>query len=314
VPYMPDVHIDQWLTGFSVAYTNEMLVGDSVFPPVPADHLSDVYAVYGQESFKVYEDVRAPGTDALEVRYSLTKGTYLAQEHALRTIVPDALQRQADQPPLDPLIDATWELTETGRNQREYRQMAIASDPTQVTQNVALSGTSLWSDYTNSTPLTNIRTGRSAVRAGVHREATDFLLAYDTALTLVDHPSIKDELKYTDPNSLSTPGLPATIRGLNTHISGADKDTAPYMSGTATFTPVFNKAALVYYRNPNLGKRSLTFAVTFEAPDQTTGVRGWQIRRWYDDGKKSNLVEGANTYVPKVIAPLAAYGFYPAIA
>lgn len=314
MPYQTDIHIDQWLTSFSVAYTNAMLVGDDVFPPIPADNLSDVYAVYGQESFKVYEDTRAPGTDALEIRYTLTKGTYLAAEHSEKTIVPDAQQRFADNPPLDPLIDATWELTETGRNQREFKQMAIASDPTQVTQNVALSGTSLWSDYTNSTPLTNIRTARSAVRAGVHREATDFLLAYDAALVLVDHPSVKDELKYTDPNSLATPGLPMTIRGLTTHISGVDKDTAAYLSGTTSFAPVFSKSALIYFRNPNLGRRSMTFGVTFEAPDQTTGVRGWQIRQWYDDGKKSTWVEGSDTYVPKIIAPLAAFAYLPCIA
>jgi hypothetical protein len=314
MPYLPDLHIDQFLTTISVAYTNQMLVGDDVFPVVPVDKLSDVYAIYGQESFKAYEDTRAPGTDALEVTYTLTRGTYLAAEHTLRTKVPDQYNRQADNPPLDPLVDATWQLTETVTNQREFRQMNVAADPTQVTQNVALSGTSLWSDYTNSTPLTNIRTARSVVRAGIHREATDFLLAYDAALTLVDHPSIKDELKYTDPNSLQTPGLPATIRGLTTHISGADKDTAAYLSGTTNFMPVFSKAGLVYYRNPNLGLRSMTFGVTFDAPDQTTGARGMQIRRWYDEWKQATWVQGSRTYVVKIIAPLGGYLFAPCIA
>jgi hypothetical protein len=314
VPYTTDVHIDQWLTSFSVAYTNAMLVGDEVFPPFPVDKISDVYAVYGQESFKVYEDTRAPGTSAAEFRYSLTKAPYLAQEHAQKMIVPDQNVRTADNPPIDPLIDATWVLTETVSNQREYRQMNTASDPTQVTQNAALSGTSLWTDYTNSTPLTNIRTARSAVRSGVHREATDILLSYDVALALVDHPSVKDELKYTDPNSLQTPGLPTTIRGLTTHISGADKDTSGYLSGTTSFTPALYKSALIYYRNPNLGLRSLTFGVTFDAPDQTTGVRGMQIRRWFDDDKKSTWIEGSRTYQVKVIAPLGAFLYSPAVA
>jgi hypothetical protein len=314
MPYLADVHVDQWLTDFSVAYTNTMLVGDDVFPVVPTTKLSNVYAIYGQESFKVYEDTRSPGTDALEIRYTLTRGTFLAQEHAVRTIVPDALEMQADTPPLDPLIDATWELTDTVRNQREYKQLGVATDPTQVTQNVTLSGTSLWSDYTNSTPLTNIRTARSAVRAGVHREATDILFAFDVSLVLADHPSVKDLIKYTDPNNISSSGLPTTFRGLTTHVSSADKDTAGYLSGTTSFAPVMSKSALVYYRNPNLGKRSMTFGVTFEAPDQTTGQRGQQFRRWRDEGKKSTWVEGSNTYVPKVIAPLAAYLFVAAIA
>lgn len=307
MPYLTDVHIDQFLTGISFAYTNSMLIGDQIFPPFNVDHRSDVYVIYGTESFKKYEDTRRPGTDAIQIKQTLSRGQYLADEHAVKDIVPDAEKVEADSP-LSPEIDRTVFLTDTERNQREFKQLAVASDPTIVTANTPLSGTAMWDDYTNSVPLTNIRTGRSAVRAAIHKEATDIAFAYDASLITADHPSIKDLIKFTDPSNLSSGGLPTTIRGLTTHISGADEDTAG-MLAAATFSPAFSKAVLIYFKNPNRGLRTITFGLTLECPDQTTGARGIQVRKWVDQEKKGTWIEVSDTYVPKVIAPLGAYLF-----
>jgi len=311
--YSSDIHIDQFLTSLSLSYSNDTLVGDTVFPPMPVNALSDTYVIYGQEAFKVYDDVRRPGADAAEIRQSLSRGMFLAQEHALKELVPDADKRHADAP-LDAEMDATLFLTETVRNQREFFQLGIAGDATQITQNVALSGTTLWSDYTNSTPLTNIRTGRAAVRSGVHRPANRMLVSYDAAVTLADHPSIKDLIKYTDPNNISEDGLPTTIRGLTVDVAVSDKDTSGIGTASPTFVPAFGKACLIYYRNPNPGLRSLTLGVTLEAPDQTTMARGFNTRKWFDDAKKGTWVETADTYAVKILAPLAGYLISPVVA
>lgn len=313
MPYMVDLHVDQLLTDISFAQTNDMLVGDDVLTPKNVDKRSDLYAIYGTESFKRYDDTRRPGTDAIQVRQTVSRGNFLAEEHAEKDIVPDADKAEADDP-YDPEIDTTVFLTDLQQNQREFKQLAVISDPTQVTQNATLSGTAQWSDYVNSVPLTNLRTARSAVRAGVHKEATDILFSYDASLVLADHPSIKDLIKFTDETNISSAGLPNTLRGLTVHISGADVDNAAVGVAAPSFAPAFSKAALVYFRNPNLGKKTITFGLTFEAPDQTTGTRGISVRKWIDEGKKGTWVEVADTYVPKIIAPLGGYLYLAAIA
>lgn len=313
MPYQPDVHIDQFLTSLSLAYSNIMYAGDSVFPSLNVDKASDLYPIYGTEQFKVYDDIRRPGTDALEVMQTLTRGSYFGEGHALKTKVPYEQKRDADNP-LNPEIDATIFVTEAQRNQREIAQMAVAGDSTQITNNSALSGTTLWSDYTNSTPLVNIRTARSTVRAAIHREATDIVVAYDVGLTLADHPSLKDLMKYTDPNMIGQAQMPMMLRGLTVAVSGADKDTTAYGSPTPSFSPIFSKAALVHYRNPNIGLRMITFGVTFEIPDPATGGRGQQIRKWEDEGKLVTWIQSQDNYAVKILSPTGAYLFSPAIA
>lgn len=311
MPYQYDVHIDQFLTDISIAYSNEMLIGDQIFPPFNADKRSDVYAIYGTESFKRYQDVRRPGTDAMQIRYTISRGQYLADEHALKDIVPDAEKAEADNP-LNPEVDRTVILTEAERNQREFNQLTVAASATQLTQNTTLTGGSQWDTYATSTPLTNIRTGRQLVRLGVHREATDIALAYNTSLVLADHPSIKDLIKYTDSNNIGSGGLPTTIRGLTVHVSGADVDNAPVGVATPNFSAFFQKEALIYFRNPNLGLKVVTLGLTLEAPDQTTGAKGLQVRKWVDLDKKGTWIEVSDTYVVKVIAPLGAYAIFGA--
>lgn len=314
MPYVPDVHADQFLTNISQLVTNEGYVGNAVLPPRPVEKRSDLYEILGNEHFKVTNTLRRPGSRAAEVNYTLSKGFYNAEEYAMASLVPAQLQKTADNPPIDPEVERTMQLTEQMMLDRENRQMALVADPTQVTNNTSLSGTSQWSDYTNSTPLTNIKAARTTVRAAIHREATDATFSFDVALTLADHPSFKDLIKYTHDDVLSVGGLPPSVRGLKVNVSKADKDTTGYGSATPSYSPVFSKSSLIHYTNPNFGLRSITFGVTFEVPDPITGARGVSIRKWLDDARKGVWVEGADTYVAKLIAPTAAYLYLTAIA
>jgi hypothetical protein len=313
VPYQPDIHIDQFLTTLSLAQSNQMYSGDTIFPSVNVDKPSDLYPIYGTEALKLYDDVRRPGANALEVMQTLTKGSYFAEGHALKTKVPYEQKRDADNP-LNPEIDATVFVTEAQRNQREFAQMAVAGDTTQIPNNLALSGTTLWSDYTYSVPLVNIRTGRTSVRQAIHREPTDICVAYDAGLVLADHPSLKDLMKYTDPNMIGQAQMPMLLRGLQVSVSGADKDTSAYGAPTPAYAPVFSKGALIHYRNPNVGLRMITFGVTLQVPDPATGGRGQQIRKWEDEAALVTWIQSQDNYTVKILSPTGAYLFLPCIA
>ena len=311
---MDNVHADQFLTDLSLLQTAEGMVGDMVFPVRPVDHRTGFYEVFGTEHFKQTETLRRPGAAAYEANFTLSKGTYSAQEYSQSALVPAQIQQNADNPPIDPKVNMTIQLTELMKLDRERRQMQVAGDPTQITQNLALSGTSQWSDYVNSVPLTNIKAARSAVRAGVHREANTITLSYDAALTLADHPSIKDLIKYVDPQALEIGGLPPTLRGLKVIVSEADQDTTAFSSQTPVFSPVFSKAALIHYTDPNLGLRSISLGVTFEVPDAVTGQRALSVRQWFDEARKGDFIEVSDSYAVKVLAPLAGYLFTTCIA
>lgn len=312
MPYVQDVHIDQALTTFSKAITNDELVGDKILPPVPVDKRSDLWFIYGTEYFKKRDDLRRPKSEAIEIDWTMSKGHYNAEEHAEKYLVSDAEAKVADAP-VDPAIDATEFVTASVQNQREIAQLALVTNAAQVTNNATLAGTTQWSDYTNSVPLTNIRTAKTTVRNAIVKRANFFSASYDVCLVLADHPSIKDLLKYTDPNALTSSGLPPTIRGLTVNEAGSMYDTAN-QGQAATFASIFGKNALVHYTTPSVGRKIVTFGYTMEAPDDTTGVRGLSVRRYRDDKKKGEYVEVSVMYDLQLVAPTGGYLYLAAIA
>lgn len=307
MPYAQDTHIDQALTTLSIAYQNDGYIGDRILPAIPVEKRSDRYFVYGREAFKKRDDLVRPGGEAPEWERTLSQDSYVCERHAQKQLITDDERRESDQP-LNPDADAVEILTDAVMNNREFAQVAVATDPTQVTQNLALSGTSQWSDYTNSTPLTLLKNAKITVRQGVLKEATDFTISYEGGLTLADHPSLKDLVKYTDPNNISSSGLPNVLRGLKVNEAGAFIDTAND-GQTPSMSTAFGKNALVHFTNPNPGLKTISFAYTFEAPDATTGVRGFATMRIREDKRHGDWIEVSTTYGLKVVAPLAAYLF-----
>ncbi len=305
MPYAADIHIDPALTTISIAYRNDGYIGDAVAPPVPVGKRSAQWFIYGKEHFKQRDDLVRPGGIAPEWTRSLSRDMYVAERHAQRQFVTDDEVNEADDP-LNPFMDTTEFLTESCWNSREFAIINTVTNPAVVTQNLALSGTTQWSDYGNSVPFTNIRTAKSAVRLGALKEAGTMFLSWDAAQVLADHPSVLEHLKYTDPNSISTSGLPRVVRGLTVQEAGAFIDTAND-GQPANMSTAWGKNALVAYVNPRPSLKSITFAVRMEAPDATTKARGFSTQRYRVEERHGEMVEVASTYVVKVIAPLAAY-------
>ena len=109
----------------------------------------------------------------------------------------------------------------------------------------------------NTSPLTNIKNGRTQIIAGIARDANTLAMGYDTALALAETTEIKTLLQYTNPDMVSGSGLPKTIRGLKTVVGMAQRNTAnegqAYSGGyvwDALDTGTYYGAALVCYIAP----------------------------------------------------------------
>ncbi|MBA3826887.1 MAG: hypothetical protein H0X24_23715, partial [Ktedonobacterales bacterium] len=175
------------------------------------------------------------------------------------------------------------------------------------------SGTTQWSDYTNSVPLVNIKTAKASVRNNAAKRANVMLVPYETALVLADHPSIKDLTKYTDPKGLMESGLPSTVRGLRIIEPGAVQDSS--IEGRA-FSPTvaWGKNAIIGYVNPSPGRKKISMAYMFVAPEPISGTRGFATRKYQDDARKGLWVETEISYSLNMVAPGAGYLFATCIA
>ncbi|MBC8138137.1 MAG: hypothetical protein H8F28_19835 [Fibrella sp.] len=314
MPAQGDIHIDRALTNVSIAYQNEEFVGEQIAPPLKVDKRSDKYFVYNKNAFLRGsgkdangrpKSLRRPGAEADEVDYDVSSTPFYCEEYAKKTLVTDAVVRIADMP-LQPYIDATQVITERLKIDNEIATASLTCTSTnypaanKVLLTTGGAGTS-WASYgsANSKPLSNIRDGKISVRKGIMRQPNSALFSVDAAQVLADHPDVKDLTKYTHSDGLSSSGLPKVLRGLNT-IEGATQaassaEGAAFSSGNIWQDENGTNVSLIFYRSADAGPRSMHFARSFDAPDDTTGAQGINVRKYRWDIKKGTYVEAAFT-------------------
>lgn len=321
MPAATSVHVTRALDDMSIAFENEsrryVWMSGCARRPVSQD--SDQYFIYSRDYgsdkgqagsvARARASVRLPGTEAAEQDYALSTGSYQCREYARRDFISDRELTRSDSP-LAPVLDAGRELMHTLMNEIEDIFARLVLDPNQyaaackVLLTTGASGTS-WAQFTsaNSSPLKNLRDGRSAIIKTLQRPPNTLLLSDAAAQTLADHPEVKDILKYEHGKAwLEGSGLPEELRGLNIIVGSAVANTAApgaAYSGDFLFvepTTGYADAVLCYVPpGRSIGPRAVTSFAWFDAPDQTTRRHGLSLRQYRDEKRKGAVVEAQAT-------------------
>lgn len=197
-PTVTAVHTNGPLTNISVAYIQNQaaFIAARVFPIVTVDKKSDTYYQYTKNDwFRDEAAPRAPSTESAGGGYNFdTSPSYNCKRNAFHKDIDDEIRGNYDQP-LDPDRDATEFVTQKILLRQEiawttaYFGSGIwATDTTP---------TNLWSDYTSSDPIGDVRTGIRTILANTGYRPNKLVLGYDVFTKLQDHPDIVDRLKYT---------------------------------------------------------------------------------------------------------------------
>lgn len=301
-----DVVIDPALSNVSVKYTNDTFIADLIAPTVKVSKQTGKYYIYDKANLRVDKTNRAAGSGANEVDFGLTTASFACDDHALKSFVADEIQDQADAA-LNPLIDETEALTEKMLLDREANLAAILADTAQITQNTTLSGTSQWSDYSNSSPIADVRTARTTIHAATFKKPNTLILGKQVFDMLCEHPEIIERIKYSQLGVVTAELLARVFQVEKVLIGEAGSNSA--VEGQAdSLSYVWGKHAVVAYIAPSIGIKSLTLAVTF-----TYGTR--EVKRWYEQDREGTYVRvGKDNYVQKIIAVGAGYLIKNAIA
>lgn len=283
MPQLKGLHIDRLLTNYSQRYSNPAMVNEVLFPPVMVEKESDLYAVYGLEMFNVYESRRANGSRSNEIDWTVTNKRYACEQYSLSDIVTDRERENADKP-LTVDVDTLEFLQDTLDLSKEYRAAQIARNAANYASSntEALSGGSQWSDYSNSEPLTDLKTMQMAVWKSSRKMPNTIILPNEVALTLSLHPQIIDLRKYTDPNLLTTSGLPNVLQGMKVVEAGAGYNTAN-LGQTPELADVWGKDVIVAYVEQNPKIKSLQFGITFRTNKY--------VRKWRDEAREGDIIE-----------------------
>lgn len=291
-----EVHVDQVLTNISIGFTNEGLVGDKLFPPVPVNKQSDKYYVFGREGWLPEDDVRAPGAVAREITgASVSTETYYAVEHALQIAVTDEERKNADNP-LSPDRDGTEIVTSKimlGR-ERAIQTLATTAGNYASTNTVTLSGTDQWNDYTNSDPIADLRTGKRAIHSRIFREPNTLVIPYPVMSILEDHPDFLERIKYSERAIFSQELLGAVLGFKTILVPGVGINNAP-LGQAESLAYLWGNDVVMAYVPERPGMKIPAYGYEFV-------LNGQVVDRWRENPRKSDIIRVSRSYDHKMTA------------
>ena len=305
-PTLQDVRYDPILSNISVRYSNDTYIAEQILPVLQVGTRTGKYYKIAKDNFRIDHSFRAMGTAAREVGYDVSQSTaYVVDEHSLVQPVPDELKQQALRP-LSPEVDATLNITDKILVEKEYGLAAYMQSTTNLTNNTTLAGVNQWSDYANSSPLTDIRTGITTIHGKIFKKPNVVVLGKEVYDKLLDHPDIVDRIKYSA-LGVATTDLMARLFGVEKVIvGGAGRNTATE-GQTDSLSYVWGKYAWVLYVSPTPTINSVSFGYHFTHKPR-------MVDKWYDKVRKSTMVRVTDNYTKEIITVDAAYLIKNAIA
>jgi hypothetical protein len=303
MPSLNQLHVDEALTQISIAYRNQAFVAEEVLPVVPVMKKNDVFFKFSKQHFRSYKDAYAAGQRAQQIEVDLdARGFYMADGHALEDSITDDEREQAD-PGAQLEVEKTEKLTNIIALNEEIYLFTQVITSSNITQNSTLSGTSQWSDYINSDPVTEVLKQRRTVQQQIGDFPNHLLLSQTVLDTLANHPRILDRVKYTANgarNQLDEQDLARVFKVEKVLVAAAlyqasnegEADSLGYIMG---------KNALLFYRPPRPGIRVPSLGYTFFWAKRSG------VLRWRELSLESDFIRVKKYYAQQLIAPNAAF-------
>ena len=309
MPTLDTLHVDEALTNISIAYRNEAFVAEQLLPVVPVQKRRDIYFKFSKQHFVAEDDTYYPGSHAKRIEVDLEKrGYYDAHGHALEAIIPDEFRENAD-PGAQIDIEFTEKLAQKIALKQEVNASALLA-AANVPNNTTLSGTSQWSDYTNSDPVTVVDQAKETIQQLIGVVPNSLFLPRPVFRTLRNHPRIIDRVKYTGlgaRKALTGDDLAEVFEVDRVVVPQVIQSTA-HVGQTDTLSYVYGKLALLFYVPKSPGLRTPSFGYTF------VWKTGYQVKRYREEGTDADIIKVKKWYDLKIVESNAAYLWLSAVA
>jgi hypothetical protein len=324
-----DLYVDPILTNFSVGYKAQDLFGLRIMPETPVRTQSGRYRVFDRSNWVIFEDFRAPGTVAHEVRGAKwSEDVFSTSEHSLQAPVLDEERQQLQSQgglanavfggdlQIDPERDAT-ELITRAIMLRHEKLVAdtirnVANYPGGNT--VTLTGSQQWDNYTFvtpadpysivSNPVGNILTGMRTIWAATGRYPNTLVIPTMGMSYIENHPRVVTRFQnfsLSQPDAFRTlTGFEGTILFVNSVYNAANNYEA-----TQNITNLWGKDVWLGIVDPVPGQNTLTFGKTFAQVYPDGSVR--PTDRWREEPRKSDIVRTSFKYDLKIVSASAGY-------
>jgi hypothetical protein len=190
--------VDKLLTNVSNAYVPEGYISEAILPVLNVVQSSGKIGKYGSDHLRIVPTIMGGRAGAKRLDVTARSSTlYLIESHGLSDLVTKEDYRNVEQP-FDAEKDSVMTLTNVLWLGKEKALADSLRSTSIITQNVTLSGTSQFNDYTNSDPIAVSVTAKNTIRAACGKAPDTIIMDWQLAETLRYHPKIVRNLGYAD--------------------------------------------------------------------------------------------------------------------
>lgn len=271
------VHVNAPLTNLAIKFPLPDFVAERVFPVIPVNKESDVYYVFNREELLDVDDLRAAGAEANEIAWDVDTASYLAEEYALKYLVPKRVADNSD-PPVRPAMSGVEKLKQALMLRQERRVQAIVQSAAIITNTAAPAIN--W-NAAGAIIETDVDNAKNAMRQNAGVIPNAILMNYQ-----VSHV-VKRWLKATAWTSyaewLTKDVLPPNLWGMETIVAGAVRNTANAAAAEA-LADVWNDNVLLFYKQPSPSIDAVSLGYIFRA-------QNWTTVDWWENARKGTFYE-----------------------
>ena len=311
--------IQQELTAIALAYSNRSYIADMVLPRVPVGSREFKWLRFNRdEMFTVPETMVGRKGVPNEVQFGATEVAGFVKDYGLDDLVPneDLSAAPAGYDPLGRAVEGTSELIALDREKR-VADLVFNTATYPEANRATLSGTSQWSDYTNSDPYSAIMAARDGM-----------LMPFNTGVIgrlawskLRVHPKITAALAPSATGNTGTSnaqGAPATLQAvadlleLDQILVGESWINTAKPGQTATLSRVWGKHMALLHINPiaSIRGNAISFGYTAEygnrvsgsIPEPKVGLRGAQRVRVGESVNEIVAASDVGYYFQNIVA------------
>ena len=288
-----DFHIDSLLTNLLVGFTPDGLIAPGIFPVVNVTKQTGIYAKVDKDAwYRQPSTLRAPGTAPREVNYTVSSATYNAPNYELGTTVAWEVIDNADVPHQPMGLSAQLVKTNLLLDfEIRVRNKVVAS----VGSATTLSGTSAWSDFANSDPITDGEVAQEAIRSTTGMYANTMIMPQKTYLKMRRHPDI---VRFLYPGAgvggTATADQLASVFGVDRILVPKAIQNTAAEGATATFTDVWSTSCVLAYVAPAPGLMVPSYGYSFRwsGPNIGAGSPGnFAVQRRSDSKRKAEELQ-----------------------
>ena len=310
-PGYGDTHVDAYLTNMSIGYKNETYIAKEIFPVLGVKKRSDLIPKYDQSHWFRREAVELSPMEAPPIGgYEVSSDTYFCRKYGLGHVVADENRENTDRPFDLDRDGMEWLSDQMDARTEDYFVANFWKTSVWTTDKVGGTDFNKWSDYTNGTPVIDLREFRRTVRRLIARNPNTLVFGDLTMDAVADHPDMLERIKYgssSEAPAIVTPNLVAQLLGFDRVLVGTSiyTDSA---EGTAeasvTYGADWDDDALMLFCPPRPSLRQPAAGYTFSWTS-VFGTERYIRRRREPLSEMGDLLEAIEYVDMKVTAAAA---------